>query len=412
MNLLKGQNVLVGESGLLEVTLEWESDKELDISCFMLNKEGKVPSDDYMIFYNQDTDPELSVKFKPVDMKKSIFEVNLDKLDETIDKCAFTATLDGLSTFKSVEGLKIRLKLANEEVIYEITDATEETALVIGEVYRNKNGFKFRAVGRGFNGGLKPLAESFGVDIADEETVTSEDIEVKEEPEKIKLTKIDLLKKEVKISLSKKNIDREKARVAVVFDASGSMSDLYSRGTVQRAFERVLAIAACMDDDGMLDIWFFGSKCKRTPSVTERDFEDYVTRTFPKPNYDRKLGYGNNEPAVIKDVIKKYTEEEPRKDIPTFVVFFSDGGVYLDKEINKLITQASDKNIFWQFVGLGNANFGALERIDDLPNRFLDNADFFSLSDLDKVSDSDLYNRIFNEFPQWLKEAKNKGILI
>lgn len=410
MDILQGGNALLGTTGVVVVEVEWESDNELDISSFMVTKEGKVPSDEYMIFYNQDKDPEGSVHLKLATSNKVVFEVNVDKLPSNIESCSFTATLDGNSTFKSVKGLRIKLKL-DEEVIYEIADAKEETALVIGELYRNKNGFKFKAIGRGFNGGLKPLAESFGVDIEDEEVEVVEEVKVVEEPVKINLTKIDLLKKEVKISLAKKNIEKQKARIAMVIDASGSMNSLYKKGTVQRAFERILAIAACMDDDGELDVWFFADKPLRTGTVTETDFEGYVDRTFPKPGHVRSIGYGNDEPEVIEDVLKKYTQEESRNDIPTLVLFFSDGGIYEDKKINKLITKASKENIFWQFIGLGNANFGILEKIDDLPNRYLDNADFFSLSDLDKVSDEDLYNRIFNEFPQWIKDAKNKGIL-
>jgi len=51
------------------------------------------------------------------------------------------------------------------------------------------------------------------------------------------------------------------------------------------------------------------------------------------------------------------------------------------------------------------------EELDNLQGRFIDNADFFALSDLDKVSDEELYDRVFNEFPGWYRQAKEKGIL-
>ncbi len=44
-------------------------------------------------------------------------------------------------------------------------DASTETAMVFGEVYRSGEEWKFRAVGQGFNGGLGPLASSFGVNV-------------------------------------------------------------------------------------------------------------------------------------------------------------------------------------------------------------------------------------------------------
>ena len=46
-----------------------------------------------------------------------------------------------------------------------------------------------------------------------------------------------------------------------------------------------------------------------------------------------------------------------------------------------------------------------------MSGRFIDNANFFALDDFKKVSNSELYSRLLNEFPQWLQEAKNKGII-
>jgi hypothetical protein len=226
----------------------------------------------------------------------------------------------------------------------------------------------------------------------------------------LNLSKLDLLKQKVGISLHKKNLQQERARVAVVFDASGSMSGLYAKGVVQRAFERILAVAASMDDDGRLDVWFFATKSKRMPSVDEHGYEDYVKRTYPGPRMFGGLGIGNNEPVVMADIIKKYTKEEPGS-LPAYIVFFSDGGIYETPKISKLLIQSSQHNIFWQFVGLGNADYGVLRKLDDLQGRYVDNADFFALDDLDEVSDEDLYDRLFGEYPRWLRDAREKGIL-
>lgn len=68
--------------------------------------------------------------------------------------------------------------------------------------------------------------------------------------------------------------------------------------------------------------------------------------------------------------------------------------------------ESSKLGIFWQFVGLGQSYYGVLEELDDLPGRFIDNADFFALDDIDTVSDSELYDRLFNEYPQWLVQAR------
>lgn len=44
-------------------------------------------------------------------------------------------------------------------------DASTETAMIFGELYRKNGGWSFRAIGQGYVGGLKPLAESFGIDV-------------------------------------------------------------------------------------------------------------------------------------------------------------------------------------------------------------------------------------------------------
>ncbi|WP_077211975.1 vWA domain-containing protein [Bacillus dakarensis] len=417
ISLVKGGNIPLAMDGIIEVAIEWSySPAVVDVSCFMVGENGKVPSDDYMIFYNQPTDPEKVINLVRSEPNAATFSVNLHSLLTTsIHKCVFAATLDGPGTFKDVKDCRITVKSASGEILFEIDQVSDETSLVLAEVYRYKDWFKLRGIGKGFNGGLKPLAEAHGVVVEEEEVEEAPPANVISDsipspPPAVNLTKIDLLKKKVKISLEKKNLTSEKARVAVVFDASGSMANLYAKDTVQRAFERVLAIAACMDDDGILDVWFFGSKFMRAPSVSERDYEDYVKRTYPKPRFIGGVGIGNNEPLVMADIIKKFTIEEPNKDIPTYIIFFSDGGIYEEKKISQLLIDSSKENIFWQFVGLGNANYGVLRNLDDLSGRTVDNADFFALDDIDKVSDEELYQRLFNEFPTWLKEARMLGI--
>jgi len=56
-------------------------------------------------------------------------------------------------------------------------------------------------------------------------------------------------------------------------------------------------------------------------------------------------------------------------------------------------------------------NYGILEKLDTMDGRVVDNANFFALDDIDRISDEQLYERLLNEFPQWLKEARLKKIL-
>jgi hypothetical protein len=218
---------------------------------------------------------------------------------------------------------------------------------------------------------------------------------------------IDLQKKSVKIVLEKKKLEKVTARVGLVLDITGSMRNLYKNGTVQRVVERILAIAAQFDDDGVLDVWVYDNEFSRLKPVTERDFEGYVNRIILEDDLVHKFGR-NEELPVMKDVLKKYLEEDPASE-PAYIVFINDGGC--KKNIKPLIESSAKYPVFWQFVGIGNGNFDFLRTLDTLEGRVVDNANFFHVEDVDKISDNQLYEALLNEFPSWLQEARQKGIL-
>ncbi|PLR69301.1 vWA domain-containing protein [Bacillus sp. UMB0893] len=221
------------------------------------------------------------------------------------------------------------------------------------------------------------------------------------------MSSINLMKKTAGIVLEKKKLTGVVARVGLVLDISGSMRNLYKNGSVQKVVERILAVASQFDDDGMLDIWVYDNEFSRLPSVTERDFENYVNLRILKNESIHKFGR-NDEPPVMYDVMKKYLQEEPSKD-PAFVVFINDGGC--KRTIKKPVVSSSNKPIFWQFVGVGSSNFEVLENLDTMEGRFIDNANFFHVQDIDATTDEQLYDQLLNEFPEWITEAKQKNVL-
>ena len=92
----------------------------------------------------------------------------------------------------------------------------------------------------------------------------------------------------------------------------------------------------------------------------------------------------------------------------------SNGGVNDNRGITKVMTEAAKLPIFWQFVGLGGRGYGILKKLDDMTGRVIDNCDFFELDDLDDlddVSEEALYENMLEEFPSWLKEAREIGLI-
>ncbi|MFK4304552.1 hypothetical protein ABH892_004718 [Paenibacillus sp. RC254] len=221
---------------------------------------------------------------------------------------------------------------------------------------------------------------------------------------------ISLLKKNAQLVLTKKNLTNVTARVGLVLDISGSMRSLYKNGTVQKVLERIVAVASSLDDDGVLDVWVYDHRFSRLPSVTENDVDNYVERHILSNDYLPKFGR-NDEPPVMRDVIAKYTKEEPFAD-PAFVIFINDGGVKRGKgdNIDNAVIDSSGEPIFWQFIGVGESDFGVLKKLDNIEGRVVDNANFFQIQDVESMEDNELYELLLNEFPLWLEEAKDKHI--
>ncbi len=152
---------------------------DLDASCFLLNATGKVRSDADFIFYNQAKSTDGSVEHTG-DNRTGAGEgddesimVDLSKVPADVEKIAVCVTIHDAEqrrqNFGMVTSAYVRCVNAdgNTEVAkYDLSeDASIETAMIFGEIYRNGTDWKFKAIGQGFQGGLAPLAKNFGVSV-------------------------------------------------------------------------------------------------------------------------------------------------------------------------------------------------------------------------------------------------------
>lgn len=210
------------------------------------------------------------------------------------------------------------------------------------------------------------------------------------------------------ISLEKKsgfNFNGHRARVAVVMDYSGSMNSLYKNGTVQKVLTRLMPLALRFDDNGELDVWLFHNSFHRVESMDINNFESYVKEEIMNKGY--RMG-GTSYAPVLQDVMKKYfVEDAATSDIPTFVVFITDGSNDDKRNTNETIKKSSYQNIFIQFVGIGSERFEYLERLDDLSGRPVDNTGFIKVRDMERVSDEELFTMLLDQYPEWLTAFKN-----
>lgn len=194
INLSKGQKVDLtkGNPGLkniknIMVGLGWDVnafdsgvDFDLDAAAFMLGADGKCPTDKEFVFYGNLKHASGSVNHMgdnltgEGDGDDEQIQIDLSKVPANIEKIAFTVTIYDAETrhqnFGQVSNAFIRLvdEATNAELIrYDLgEDFSIETAVVVGELYRNNGEWKFNAIGSGFQGGLAALCGYYGIDVA------------------------------------------------------------------------------------------------------------------------------------------------------------------------------------------------------------------------------------------------------
>lgn len=242
---------------------------------------------------------------------------------------------------------------------------------------------------------------------------------------------IDLSKKAT-ITLAKKGLNGQTARVALALDISGSMTNLFSKGTVQEVCERTLGLAMNFDDNGAADVFLFGVKDYSIGEIKQQNFYDFVNREITSKY---RLENGTNYAGVIKRIVNEYfpgalqthkksglfgfggkTEVKVdaakyRNQEPVYVIFITDGNCFDHHETAEVISKVSELGVFWQFVGVGPENFTFLKQLDNLGGRFIDNANFFQVKDLNRTTDDQLYDQLLTEFPSWIQEARSKSLI-
>jgi tellurite resistance protein TerA len=228
MDLQPGQNISITQHSpppvAVEITLAWEpvtTPLAIDSSAFALSAQGKVRGDGDFIFYNQ-----LALAGGGLQRASDgrSFTIVFAQLPAGIERIVIALTIDqgqrrGQS-FGQLNQVRAEIRdVGSKATLAAFPLATKmmpETALIVGELYRRNNEWKFRAVGQGFVGGLGPLARQYGVDVADDPDVAEATPPPRptapapaaapppSPPKPIRLEKITLDKKTPSISLEKK----------------------------------------------------------------------------------------------------------------------------------------------------------------------------------------------------------------
>ena len=189
VSLSKGGNVSLTKAApnltAVTVGLGWDvrtttgADFDLDASAIICNASGKVISHSHFVFFNNLRSPDGAVEHQGDNLTGSgegddeQINVNLASVPAEIDKIAFAVSIydaDSRSqSFGQVRNAFIRVvnQADNSELArYDLSeDASTETAMIFGELYRNGAEWKFRAVGQGYASSLAGIAKDFGVNV-------------------------------------------------------------------------------------------------------------------------------------------------------------------------------------------------------------------------------------------------------
>ena len=197
---------------------------------------------------------------------------------------------------------------------------------------------------------------------------------------------------------SKIDMCKHTARVALAMDYSGSMSNLFSNGSVQDVVTRLLPISLKFDDNGELESWLFSNGEERLVPVTLNNYRNYVKDVML--NARMHMG-GTNYAPVLEEIVAHYKDIEP-STVPAFIIFITDGDNWDKDETNKIVKKLSNYNMFVQFVGIGHENFNYLRSLDDMKGRKHDNTGFIKVEDMNRMDDEELYTKLLEQYKNWL----------
>ncbi|MFE3543546.1 TerD family protein [Nocardia sp. NPDC059177] len=189
VTLAKGGNVSLSKQTdnltKVSVGLGWDvrtttgADHDLDASALATGANLKVLSDQHFVFYNNLRSPEGTIEHTGDNLTgegegdDEVINVDLAATPPTITNIFFPVSIHDAQargqSFGQIRNAYIRVTEANtgvELARYDLSeDASTETAMVFGELYRHNNEWKFRAIGQGYASGLAGIARDYGVNI-------------------------------------------------------------------------------------------------------------------------------------------------------------------------------------------------------------------------------------------------------
>ncbi|WP_142955087.1 TerD family protein [Bacillus cereus] len=241
--LVRGQKIDVTKNhpemkGIL-VDLTWDAPMNMDVdaSAFLVGFNGKITKEENFVFYGQPYSSCRSVQLNQniANGSKQRFSIDFTHIKDEVQKVVFSITIHNAEEKKQAlrDVSHIQLKINNAQSGLEIIHFpitylfTDESAIIVGELYRHGGGWKFNPIGAGYFGGLATLCTNFGIKIAEDEKQFAPPVEKKIVPTPPPVQKTI---NAVKVELKKKqsiNIQKSKMVTATLEWETNKDLDLY-----------------------------------------------------------------------------------------------------------------------------------------------------------------------------------------
>ncbi|WP_037910942.1 VWA domain-containing protein [Actinacidiphila yeochonensis] len=403
LTLGKGENaVLEARAVVLRVAA---GETPVDVSALLLGANGKVRSDDDLVFYNHATQSGVSLAGDTVtaDLPRIPAEVRTVVIVASVDATRPGAVFTTAPVLTAGQGDGAGLAFTPPDF------EAGETVVVLAEIYRRDGGWKVRAVGQGYASGLAGLATDYGVDVEPALSGpparppaprTSPAAVSAERPSvaKVEAQAPGLLEatRQAGHALARTEAAGRRAAVYVVLDHDWSMRELYESFTVQAFIERVLALSVNLDDDGIVPVVFSSGN---DPVMDEVRLDNYRGR-IGELHAGVPWGWGNVS-AAMKSVLNHY-QESGAVD-PAFVVTQVGGEPWDKSEFRSLLQTTASLDVFWLFVGFGYGRLAFFKNLNASTSPRLTNVAFYEAGrNPGAVPDETFYAGLLDGFGAWM----------
>ncbi|MEU5806586.1 VWA domain-containing protein [Streptomyces sp. NPDC047718] len=378
-----------------------------DVSALLLGADGKVRSDDDLVFYNHPSQDGVSVDGSTV-------TADLARVPAGVERVAVMASADPLQPGAVFTRAPLLLITQPESPTLSFTapDFTcGETVVVLAELYRRAAGWKVRAVGQGYASGLAGVATDYGVDVESEPAATPPlpppgraGGNPGPSGSEVDLSKVERLApglvppaRQAGRILADRSIADRRAAVYLILDHDWHMEELYESFAVQAFAERVLALSANLDDDGTVPVIFSSGE---QPFLEEIRLDNY-RRRIGQLHTQVDWGWGNVAAAMRRAA--GHYQESGAVD-PAFVVT-QVGDEPLDKaEVRALLQNTAPLGVFWLFVGFGRGKLAFYRNLNASASATFTNVAFYDATkNPGSVPDERFYAGLVEAFAAWLR---------